>query len=46
MKRMSAFFLVIMLMLTGIPAYASTDGHVTESRISTRSGPGTAYTEP
>lgn len=46
MKRMSAFFLVMMLMLTGIPAYASTDGRVTESRISTRSGPGTAYTEP
>ena len=46
MKRIAALILVLMLLLTAIPALASTDGRVKDSRIATRSGPGTKYTEP
>ena len=46
MKRIAALILVLMLLLTTIPALASTDARVKDSRIATRSGPGTKYTEP
>lgn len=46
MKRLIASVLLLCMLLLTISASAATDARVTENRISTRSGPGTRYTEP
>lgn len=46
MKRIAAILLTVVLLATCLPALASTDARVIENRIATRSGPGTAYSEP
>ncbi|MBR3763456.1 MAG: SH3 domain-containing protein [Clostridia bacterium] len=46
MKRVTAILLAMMLLLVCSSSFAYTEGWVKENRISTRSGPGTGYTEP
>lgn len=46
MKRITAILLTICLIVSCSAALAATTASVTESRISTRSGPSTKYTEP
>lgn len=46
MKKMTVLLLALCLFCCCTAAMASTDGYVTDSRIATRSGPATKYTEP
>lgn len=46
MKRLTALLMILCLMTGAASALAATDGYVTDSRIATRSGPATKYTEP
>ena len=46
MKKFTALLLALTILAGCTTAFAATTGRVTENRISTRSGPGTKYTEP
>lgn len=46
MKKITALLLALCMVACCMGAMASTDGRVVESRIATRSGPATKYTEP
>jgi len=46
MKKLLSLMLALCIMAVSLPAMAATEARVTESRIATRSGPATKYTEP